>query len=138
MKTHATLPLSVAFALCLSAVACPGIACAATVNFDVEPTAVQNAAIRRALAADIKDFYHPEDDRWQVAQADLDDDGRPDLLVQYADSNFCGSLGCVGAIVMAPTDVYANKAIGGLPHFAGVLAANAGTPPGQHNLHLPY
>src|SRR3546814_3131159 len=90
MKTHATLPLSVAFALCLSAVACPGIACAATVNFDVEPTAVQNAAIRRALAADIKDFYHPEEDRWQVAQADLDDDGRPDLLVQYADSNFCG------------------------------------------------
>src|SRR3546814_8451356 len=73
MKTHATLPLSVAFALCLSAVACPGIACAATVNFDVEPTAVQNAAIRRALAADIKDFYHPEEARWQVAQADLDD-----------------------------------------------------------------
>src|SRR3546814_7343768 len=62
MKTHATLPLSVAFALCLSAVACPGIACAATVNFDVEPTAAQNPAIRLALAADIKDFYNrPEE-----------------------------------------------------------------------------
>src|SRR3546814_13992899 len=128
MKTHATLPLSVAFALCLSAVACPGIACAATVNFDVEPTAVQNAAIRRALAADIKDFYHLEDDSWQVAQADLDDDGRPDLLVQYAVRNVCGSLGCVGAIVVATDDGHPNTENGGPPACDGDNHQVSGTP----------
>src|SRR3546814_1212121 len=71
-----------------------------------------------------------------LAQADLDDDGRPDLLVQYADSNFCGSLGCVGAIVMATADGYANKAIGGLPHFAGDIDVLAGKHHGMHDLHM--
>src|SRR3546814_11988771 len=93
-------------------------------NFDseaIKPTSAQNAAIRRAAIADINDFNHPENNAWRVVQADLNDDGQPDLVVQYADGAFCGSAGCSGAIVMATADGYAAKAIA-LPNFMGTMA----------------
>lgn len=91
-----------------------------SINFDqaaIKPTPAQNAAIRRAAAADIREFDHPQRDDWRVSQADLNGDGHPDLLVQYTyDSSFCGSSGCSGVVVMATADGYAKQAIS-LPNF---------------------
>lgn len=86
----------------------------------IQPTAAQNAAIRRAAASAIKEFIHPEQQGYVVVQADLNDDGRPDLLVQYEDISFCGSSGCSGVIVMATPTGYAAEPIQ-LPNFGGEI-----------------
>lgn len=99
----------------------------------IKPNAAQTAAIRRAAAADIKEFNHPEQGGYVVAQADLNDDGRPDLLVQYDDMAFCGSHGCSGVIVMATADGYSTHAIG-LPNFYGEIDILAATHGGMHDL----
>src|SRR3546814_17562165 len=51
-----------------------------------------------------------------VGQADLNDDGRPDLIVRYDDIGFCGSSGCSGVIVMATAHGYASKTVR-VPNF---------------------
>lgn len=100
----------------------------------ITPTPAQNAAIRRAAAADIKEFNHPQRDDWRVARADLNDDGRADLLVQYTDaSTFCGSLGCGGVIVMATATGYAARTIS-LPNFMSGVHILATRHHGMHDL----
>jgi hypothetical protein len=96
----------------------------------IQPDAAQTAAIRRVAAADIREFVHPDQTGYAVALADLDDDGRPDLLVQYADSAFCGSTGCSGLIVMATPGGYAGTSIG-LPNFTTLAVL----PPKHHGMH---
>lgn len=99
-----------------------------SINFDSDatkptpPTSAQAAAIKRAAGDDItqplpgwagKPLY-------TMALADLNDDGRADLVVQYSyASGNCGSLGCSGIIVMATAQGYAHKQIG-LPNFTEI------------------
>lgn len=99
----------------------------------IKPSAAQTAAIRRAAADDIKDFAHPDQGGYAVVPADLNDDGRADLLVQYNDMAFCGSSGCSGVIVMATPDGYARTTID-LPNFYGTMTVLAGTHDGMHDL----
>lgn len=98
----------------------------------IKPSAAQTAAIRRVAADDIKDFVHPDQEGYAVALADLNDDGRADLLVQYDDMAFCGSSGCSGLIVMAAATGYATQSIG-LPNF-GTLAVLPAMHHGMHDL----
>jgi len=83
------------------------------VSFDVDPTDSQRAAIRRAAAADFVDAQEVTGRalEYAVGQADLNDDGRPDLLVQYVDAYFCGSGGCSTVLVMATPEGYSAKAL---------------------------
>lgn len=100
----------------------------------IKPTAVQTAAIRRAAASDLQDPLHPDQPLYSVALADLDDDGRPDLLIQYTyASGFCGSTGCSGVIVMATSNGYSSKTIG-LPNFAGEIDVLPTRHQGMHDL----
>ena len=106
------------------------------IDFDkdaIKPTPAQDAAIRRAAASDIRDFNHPGQGGYHVVLADLNDDGLPDLLVQYDDGAFCGSSGCSGVIVMATSRGYASTTIG-LPNFGGNLEVLAATHHGMHDL----
>ncbi len=141
MKTHSIL-LSIATAFVLAATAAPyPVHAAGTVKIDfdkdaIKPIPVQDAAIRRAAADDIKEFNDSGKNAWAVAQADLNDDGRPDLLVAYADGAFCGSLGCSGAIVMATANGYAGNKID-LPNFVGRIDVLASKHRGMHDLRLP-
>jgi hypothetical protein len=97
------------------------------------PTAGQTVAIRRAAADDIKEFNHRGEQGYLVALADLNDDGRADLLVQYDDAAFCGSAGCSGVIVMATADGYARTAIG-LPNFLGEIDVLSPMHHGMHDM----
>ncbi|HEX5353382.1 MAG TPA: hypothetical protein VFW60_04825 [Rhodanobacteraceae bacterium] len=98
----------------------------------IKPTPAQTAAIRRAAAEDIKEFNHPEQGGYAVALADLNDDGRSGLLVQYDDMAFCGSSGCSGVIVLATPHGYAGEGIG-LPNFT-TLAVLSAVHHGMHDL----
>lgn len=99
----------------------------------ITPTPAQNAAIRRAAADDLKDPLHPGEPLYAVALADLDGDGRSDLLIQYTyASGFCGSTGCSGIILMATPGGYAGKGIE-LPNF-GTLAVLPAMDHGMHDL----
>lgn len=135
MKSHhVALPLAIASSLL--AVAVPGNAGATqVVKFDLNPTAAQDAAIRRAAAAEIADFIHHDRDGYAVGQADLNDDGRADLLVHYSDISFCGSSGCSGAIVMATKSGYATKSIG-LPNFGARIEVLDSKHLGMRDLHF--
>lgn len=100
------------------------------------PTPAESAAIRRAAAKDMAEFAHPEKADYTVARADLDDDGHPDLLVEYNDLAWCGSLGCSGAIVMATAHGYARTRIS-LPNFVGIIDVLPTRHRGMHDLYLP-
>jgi hypothetical protein len=103
------------------------------IDFGIKPDAAQTAAIRHAAGDDIADCKQQDADCYSVALADLNDDGRADLIVQYAyASGFCGSAGCSGMIVMATPHGYAGDGIG-LPNF-GTLAVLPATQHGMHDL----
>jgi hypothetical protein len=130
------LTFAAAVTLAPSSAAATAAATAKKINFDkdaIKPTPAQDAAIRHAAAADIKDFNHPEQGGYSVALADLNDDGRADLLVHYDDMAFCGSSGCSGVIVMAIAHGYASKAID-LPNFYGRIDVLADKHHGMHDL----
>lgn len=131
--------MSCAFALIVLATAATAAVAAGPrkIDFDkdaIKPTPAQDAAIRRATASDLKDALHPDQPLYAVAEADLNDDGRPDLLILYTyASGYCGSSGCSGVIVMATSRGYARTTIG-LPNFGGNLAVLAATHHGMHDL----
>ena len=108
------------------------------IDFDknaIKPTPAQDAAIRRAAGNDITQPLpgHAGEPLYAMALADLNDDGRPDLLVQYSyAAGACGSTGCSGIIVMATAQGYADKQIG-LPNFT-TLAVLPTMHGGMHDL----
>lgn len=119
-----------------SANATPAPAYPVKLNFGAsapEPDAAQAAAIARAAATDFRDFNHPQHPAYALALADLNDDGRTDLLVQYGDGAFCGSAGCSGVIVMATARGYANHAVR-LPNFYGRIDVLADRHHGMHDV----
>lgn len=109
-----------------------------SINFDsgaTKPTPAQAAAIKRAAGDDITQPLpgHAGEPLYSMALADLNDDGRADLIVQYSyAAGACGSAGCSGIIVMATAQGYAHKAIG-LPNFT-TLAVLPTTHGGMHDL----
>ncbi len=109
------------------------------INFDkdaIKPTPAQDAAIRRAAGDNFTQPLHPDQPvTYSAVQADLNDDGRPDLLVQYGyNSGFCGSAGCSGLILMATPTGYAHKRIAGLPNFHGEITVLSSSHHGMHDL----
>jgi hypothetical protein len=108
------------------------------INFDkdaIKPNAAQAAAIRRAAGDALAQPLpgHAGEPLYAVALADLNDDGRADLVVQYTyASGFCGSAGCSGMILMATPRGHPGKGIG-LPNF-GTLAVLPATHGGMHDL----
>lgn len=136
MNIHSLFPCMLVIAATCGAFSAEA---ASAINFDehtVKPTPAQSAAIRHALAADIREFNHPQQDDWRVVRADLNDDGRPDRLVKYTyDSSFCGSMGCSGAIMMATAGGYVIEPVS-LPNFHNRLDVLITKHHGMHDLHF--
>lgn len=88
---------------------------ATTVTPDARPTAAETAAARRALPGDFTDAvrfqHHPL--VFTVGRADLNGDGRPDLIIHYTFANpfFCGAHGCPAYALLATPGGYGTQAV---------------------------
>lgn len=89
-----------------------------TVAVSGQPTAAEAAVVRRDLGGSIgKEWsdYERSGHRigFTVGHADLNGDGRADLLILLNDSGFgyCGSGGCAGYAILATPQGYAPKPI---------------------------
>lgn len=87
-------------------------------TLDGQPTAAQRAAIERAAGVDLREMRatNGHDVALGVAARDLNDDGRPDLLVHFGHVAYCGTAGCSGIGLLATEGGYANRAFA-LPNF---------------------
>ena len=128
VRLHAPLPASTSNAAVTSTAA------PAKVEDDIKPNPTQIAAIRRA-AKGVADCKRLDQDCFSLSLADVNDDGRPDLLVVYSHATelgVCGTTGCGGVIILATAHGYADNAIE-LPRFNG-MSVLAGTHHGMHDL----
>ncbi len=78
---------------------------AAAVKFG-EPTRAESAAIKRALGPELADELPV-----LVGHADLNGDGRPDLIFSSLSQDYCGALGCDTGAVLATATGYASRSI---------------------------
>jgi hypothetical protein len=87
-----------------------------------KPTPAQAAAVERAMHAEWAEVEQTEGHPmpYGVGEADLNGDGRPDLLLQADDIAYCGSAGCGAWAILATPQGYSTKAIT-LANFGGWL-----------------
>lgn len=103
-------------------------------NDAVKPTSAQDAAIRRATGDTRPMPGHEGEPLYALALADVNGDGRDDLILQYTyASGSCGSAGCAGGIVMATANGFAGDAIT-LPNFYDEIDILHGKHHGMHDL----
>lgn len=76
------------------------------VSLDAKPTPDQTVAVKRAFGADFAEMTP-----FLVGQADLNGDGRPDLIILTQNSLYCGSHGCGLYALLATANGYAAKGI---------------------------
>lgn len=83
-----------------------GVAEAATVvTPDATPTLEQAAIVKMALDPDMRNAP------FTVGLADLNDDGKPDIVIHFTSSMWCGSHGCSGNAVLSTPQGYARRSI---------------------------
>ena len=100
-----------------------------------KPTPAQAAAVKRALHAEWSEVERTEGHPmpYGVGEADLNGDGRPDLLLQADDIAYCGSGGCGAWALLATPQGYSAKAIA-LANFGGWLFVRKEAHHGMHDL----
>ena len=108
---------------------------ASTVTPDAPPTAAQIAAVRRALPDDFRDAERISHHSltFTVGLADLNGDGRPDLIIHYTDQGWCGSSGCLSYALLAGPGGYARHAIM-LVYFGKTMTVLNSSHHGMHDL----
>ena len=100
MKSRLEALSFILFAIPAAAAAPPGV------PVNGAPSAAETAALKHAMGADYDDLQP-----FEVGHADLDGDGRPDLLARSSSMGGCGSAGCQTYAVLATSTGYAGKSI---------------------------
>ncbi len=105
-------------------------AAASSVSVSVEqnPTPAETAAIKRALGSDYSDMAP-----FAVARADLNSDGKRDLIFRSQNSDYCGSAGCATAALLSTRSGYSSKQID-LAYSGGAVIVLAATHKGMRDL----
>lgn len=117
-----------AAALILVATAAVAVPHGQSVSLDASPTPAEAAALKQALGTDfgaMSPFY--------LAHADLNDDGRPDLIARSDSAGWCGSLGCATYALLATRQGFADQAIR-LSNAYGPVEILPGVDHGMHEL----
>ena len=83
------------------------------VSPDKDPTPAQKALLDAATGSRMPNESARE---YQVALADINGDGRPDLIFQIRGMLWCGTAGCTSGVLLATQNGFAAKQIY-LPHF---------------------
>ena len=112
-----------------------------TVTLMDKPTAAETVTVRSVLGRSFgKEWSDYEKSKgraitFTVGHADLNGDGRSDLLVYLSDYHFgyCGSAGCAGYAILATPKGYADKPIE-LAIFGGKVTVLPVTHKGMHDL----
>ncbi len=100
---------------------------ATVVEPNAKPTPGQAAAVLKAVTPGMRDG------KFTVGTADLNGDGRLDLIAQYQGGMWCGSGGCSAVAVLAVAKGYSAKAIT-LPNFTEHVAILDASHHGMHDL----
>lgn len=77
-----------------------------SVSFDASPTAAESAALKQAIGNDYGTMAP-----FTLAHADLNDDGRPDLIARADSDGACGSQGCATYALLATAQGFSTQAI---------------------------
>jgi hypothetical protein len=115
-------------AMAVGAAAPPPPRGAVGADVTADPTPTERAAIKRTLDKDSLDMLPAT-----VGHADLNGDGRPDLIYRASGIGWCGSHGCSTAAILATPNGYAEKAIDLAVSFGKVFVLSA-THKGMHDL----
>lgn len=107
--------------------AIPTAQAGSVVTPNAKPNAEQTAAAEQALRTDDRGMTYA------VGTADLNGDGRPDLIAQFGSSLYCGTTGCSGFVVLATAHGYASHAID-LPNFQEKFTVLNQSHHGMHDL----
>ena len=99
-----------------------------TITPNRRPTAAQTRAARAAGVGGTV-----PDDTFTVGEMDLNDDGKPDLIVHSTNHMNCGSAGCGGDVLMREGDHYSKKYII-LPNFGESVTRLGAMHNGMHDL----
>ena len=104
------------------------------VSGEAAPTAAQKAAVNRAFAAEVRRQDGALTKGFSVVgQADLNGDGRPDLILITKDEGFCGAAGCSMFALLRTAKGYAAKGIDLATAYGGVTVL-ATVHRGMHDL----
>ena len=112
-----------------------------TAKLDTKPTGKETAIVRAVLGKSFgKEWSDFEKSAgrpvtFRVGHADLNGDGRPDLLIHLEDDAFgyCGSHGCSGYAILATQEGYAAKVIN-LATFYEAVTVLPAAHRGMHDL----
>lgn len=106
-----------------------------TVQIGEAPTEREDAIVRSLFASDFADARNTmhQELEYSVGHADLNGDGRTDLLVQYVNAGWCGTAGCTTFALLATPTGFGPNAID-LASNHGTLHVLPGMHRGMHDL----
>ncbi|WP_147385470.1 hypothetical protein [Oleomonas cavernae] len=99
---------------------------------DKVPTPAQKKAVEKVIEQAL-DTDMPSVEDFLVGTVELNDDGRPDLIIHMQGIEWCGSSGCAAFAILATTQGFSSKPIE-FPNFGERVTVRDAVHKGMHDL----